>query len=411
MGNKKSNKRRALLCGFGDPGHTFPLIALGCALQKRGYEATIQTWSRWRNDIEAEGLSFTPAPEYRVFPTRLEPLKPYQAAVKAARTTAALIKEIEPDVVVCDVITAAPVLASELEGVPWVTLVPHLYPINAPNLPPYGIGCMPPATAAGKKIWQRLGKLSNRGVELGRQQLNGARSRLGLPPLAFTHGTISRRLCLVGTYPQLEYPRNWPPYVEITGPLAWERSDGDFAEPPGDGPLVVVAPSTSKDPKHRLLRSTLKGLEGMQVRVIGTTNGLDTDVPLPKTGNSVVVDWLAYGKAMSRADLVICHGGHGTMARALELGVPVLAAPVEGDMAENAARAAWTGVGRSIPWRLVSATSILWTVRSILADSSYKERALELKRWSLENNGAENAAEAVTRLISDKAASTRAKPA
>ena len=63
MPSGQHNKGRILLCGFGDPGHTFPLIALGLALVERGYEATVQTWSHWRSEIEAEGLSFSAAPE------------------------------------------------------------------------------------------------------------------------------------------------------------------------------------------------------------------------------------------------------------------------------------------------------------------------------------------------------------
>ena len=36
------------------------------------------------------------------------------------------------------------------------------------------------------------------------------------------HGGLSERLCLVGTFPQLEYPRRWPPGVHVVGPLMWE---------------------------------------------------------------------------------------------------------------------------------------------------------------------------------------------
>ena len=38
-------------------------------------------------------------------------------------------------------------------------------------------------------------------------ELNGARERVGLPPLPYTHGGISRELAIVATFPQLEYPR------------------------------------------------------------------------------------------------------------------------------------------------------------------------------------------------------------
>ena len=65
---------RILLGAFGDPGHAFPMIALGRALRERGHEVTLQTWERWRALVEVEGLAFTPAPEYAVFPQGPEPL-------------------------------------------------------------------------------------------------------------------------------------------------------------------------------------------------------------------------------------------------------------------------------------------------------------------------------------------------
>ncbi len=46
------------------------MIALGRALAARGHEVTLQTWERWREHVEAEGLTFAPAPEYTVFPQR-----------------------------------------------------------------------------------------------------------------------------------------------------------------------------------------------------------------------------------------------------------------------------------------------------------------------------------------------------
>ena len=79
-----------LLGAFGDPGHAFPMIALGRALAARGHEVTVQTWKRWREHVEAEGLTFAPAPEYHVFPIRArEPLDFYEAVVHATARHAA----------------------------------------------------------------------------------------------------------------------------------------------------------------------------------------------------------------------------------------------------------------------------------------------------------------------------------
>ena len=75
---------RVLLGAFGDPGHAFPMLALGSALVERGHEVALQTWRRWEDDAVAAGMTFAAAPEYQVFPTLEQPLKPYAAAVRAA---------------------------------------------------------------------------------------------------------------------------------------------------------------------------------------------------------------------------------------------------------------------------------------------------------------------------------------
>ena len=53
-----------------------------------------------------------------------------------------------------DILTLAPALAAELEGVPLATLVPHFYPPTAPGVPPYGLGAMPPRSALGRAVWR-----------------------------------------------------------------------------------------------------------------------------------------------------------------------------------------------------------------------------------------------------------------
>src|SRR5690606_35809421 len=145
-----------LLAAFGDPGHAFPAIALGRALAARGHEVVLQTWRRWRDHVEREGMRFEPAPEYQVFPTKGRHLKPYEAAVRAALETRPLVAELEPDAVVCDILTIAPAMAAELEGRPWATLVPHVLPTPAPGFPPYSVGARLPRTRAGAALWRAI---------------------------------------------------------------------------------------------------------------------------------------------------------------------------------------------------------------------------------------------------------------
>ena len=59
---------RVVVAAFGDAGHAFPAIALGRALSARGHEVLVETWERWREAVEREGLGFTAAEEYKTFP-------------------------------------------------------------------------------------------------------------------------------------------------------------------------------------------------------------------------------------------------------------------------------------------------------------------------------------------------------
>ena len=114
--------------------------------------------------------------------------------------------------------------------------------------------------------------------------------------------------------------------------------------------------------------------------------------------NAVCVEWISYTQALAAADLVVCHGGHGTIARALSAGVPVLACPAVGDMAENGARVQWAGAGLMVPWRLTGAGSIRWAVRRLLAEPRFGERAGQIAAWAADNPGAERGANLVEEL-------------
>ncbi|MEA2478810.1 MAG: hypothetical protein QOJ07_732 [Thermoleophilaceae bacterium] len=375
---------------------------------RRGHTVGIETWDRWREPCEAEGIEFAAAPIYEVWPPDGKALKPYQAAVRAAGDSRALIRSWDPDAVVVDILTVASALAAQAEDRPWATIVPHVLPTAEPGFPPYSIGARLPRTRAGARLWQLFDPLVRQGVEQGRVELNGARGRVGLPPLDHLHGGISRELAIVATFPQLEYPRrHWEPSAHVTGPLLWEQPYHDVELPPGDDPLVLVAPSTSQDPEQRMLAAALEGLAREPVRVIATYNRRVPPRPLAVPPNARLVDWLSYQRTMPECSAVVCHAGHGTLARALALGVPVVACPAAGDMAENSARVAWAGVGVSLPRRLVTARGIKLAVRRLLGEPGYAERARSVREWSELNDGAANAAALVEQFAAG-ATSTRA---
>jgi UDP:flavonoid glycosyltransferase YjiC (YdhE family) len=112
---------------------------------------------------------------------------------------------------------------------------------------------------------------------------------------------------------------------------------------------------------------------------------------------------------MPKADVVICHGGHGTVARALAAGAPLLVCPSVGDMGENAARVAWSGAGLSVPRRLLSRRSIRLATKRVLSEPGFMARAQEIAAWSVTHDGPAAAADLIEKAARN--ATSRLSPA
>ena len=394
-----NGRLRILVAAFGDAGHVFPAIALGEAIAARGHEIVIETWEERREAVEGAGLGFAAAEEYRMFPPPDPDSEEGQHAAEAAQALMPLLEDFQPHVVVSDILTLAPTLAAERAGIPLATLIPHIYPVVEPGLPFFAIGLRSPRTGLGRRIWRYGHDRALRiGLEQGRRDLNVQRARLGLPPIDRFHGGISLDLALVATYPQLEYPRSWPPGVEITGPMTFELPHPGIELPPGEDPLVLVAPSTAHDSDNHLVRTALAALADEPVRVVATTNRVAPQRPIEVPANAKLVEWLSYSQLMPAASLVISHGGHGTVARALGAGTPVLVCPIIGDMSETAMRVAWAGAGLSLPWRLCRPAPLRWAAQRLLHEPGFAAKAGHIADWGAANDGAERGAVLVEQL-------------
>src|SRR4030095_11377387 len=184
---RSDGRLRLLVAAFGDPGHAFSAIALARELRRRGHEVLVETWERWREPVEAEGLAFTGAQEYTVYPPPGPDTPDGQTAAAAARALARLMEGFEPDLVVSDILTLAPTLAAEVAGVPHATLIPHVYPVQQPGMPMYSLGLQPPRTALGRLGWRATAPLLGMGLRRGRDEFNETRARLGLGPIERYH--------------------------------------------------------------------------------------------------------------------------------------------------------------------------------------------------------------------------------
>ncbi|GAB2441761.1 hypothetical protein GCM10027262_51440 [Nocardia tengchongensis] len=351
-----------------DPGHAFPAIALCTRLLAAGDEPVLFTSPRWFDAARDAGIGVR----------RLKGLAPRaedddnDAGARIHQRAAHISTEILPDLsamlpelVVSDVLTAGGGMAAERLGLPWVELSPHPLYLQSKGLPPIGSGLAVGEGLRGRARDSVLRGLSSRAVRRGELQREQARESIGLP--AQDPGPTAR---LVATLPALEVPRpDWPDNAHLVGPLLWEPTDRILDLPPGDEPLVMVAPSTAQTGQVGLAEAALEAFQGAGVRVaISTLDTPPADLPAWATAGLGRQDEL-----LRHASVVIGGGGHGLLAKTLLAGVPIVTVPGGGDQWELANRAARQG--SSIFVRPLTPEALRDAVKRILDDPTYTAAA------------------------------------
>ena len=93
-----------------------------------------------------------------------------------------------------------------------------------------------------------------------------------------------------------------------------------------------------------IYRTALDAVAGLDVRVLLTVGRRFDPAALGRLPANVHVErWVDHTDAVHAADLVVCHGGSGTVFATLAAGVPLVVVPVLGDQFDNGRRVAQCG--------------------------------------------------------------------
>ncbi|GAA5055719.1 hypothetical protein GCM10023318_32200 [Nocardia callitridis] len=353
-----------------DPGHAFPAIALCLRLRAAGDEPVLFTGSRWLEAARGVGISVRRLKGLAPRPSDDETDAGTRIHERAAHISTEILPDLSamlPELVVSDVLTAGGGMAAERLGVPWVELSPHPLYLPSKALPPIGSGLAPGVGLRGRMRDGLLRTMTARDIRHGLQQRERARQGVDLP--VPDPGPAAR---LIATLPALEVPRpDWPDHAHVIGPLFWEPTDAILRPPPGDAPLVVVAPSTAHTGVADMVETVLEALAGAGVRVaISMLDSPPGELPGWATAGLGRQDEL-----LTHAALVIGGGGHGLLAKSLSAGVPVVTVPGGGDQWELANRV--VRQGSSILVRPLAVEAVRSAVREILADPGFAAAAAE----------------------------------
>jgi MGT family glycosyltransferase len=320
-----------------------------------------------------------------------------------AQDVSEAVGDARPDLVVCSMFCVGGMVAAEAAGLPVDVVVPNIYPFSAPGLPPFGLGVQPARGIVGRFRDRVLNEVVERVWDgKGLARLNALRHRFDLPPVVHFLDQIARaRRQLVLTSASFDFPARLPDNVRYVGPVldepVWAES-APWTAPAGDGPLVLVALSSTFQNQIDCLQRIVDALSSMPVRALVTTGPAIEAGALRPSPNVAIVERAPHREVLSQAALVITHGGHGTVMKALAAGVPMVVLPHGRDQADTAMRVTARGAGVTLA-RTASPGTITRAALRVLTNDSYgasARRLGEVIRRDAEGNALTRELEALT---------------
>lgn len=197
--------------------------------------------------------------------------------------------------------------------------------------------------------------------------LNDTRVALGLMPIetVLEQLEVATRFLLASSR-SFDFPvKELPELIRYIGPQldepAWAkpwRSPWPENDP---RPLVAICFSTTYQAHEGVLQKVIDAAAELPVRVLVTLGQVASESVRPAE-NTVVVASAPHNAVMQQAAVVVTHGGHGTVMRALSHHRPMLVIPHGRDQDENAVRVVVHGAGLRM-----TASSTLEEIRTALS--------------------------------------------
>ena len=324
---------RILFTFAGGTGHAEPLVPVADAARAAGHAVAFggaasavdglrrQGFTAFADDEESGRGLRQIAPLLDVDPAHEdEVLRDYYAGRSARSRRGNVLARCEqwaPELVVCDEVDFGAMVAAEQAGLPHATML---------------------VIAAGSFVR----------AELLAEPLHDLRASAGLapePPLAM----LSRYLVLSPFAPSFRDPAFPLPATAHSFravPSDTDPAPGWLASLPAVPTVYFTLGTVFNMESGDLFSRVLSGLRDLPINLIVTV-GRDLSAGSfgPQPRNVHIESYLPQRQILPRCDLVVCHGGSGTVAAALAAGLPLVVLPMGADQPLNAGRCTALGVG------------------------------------------------------------------
>lgn len=341
-------------------GNVTPALVTAVRVRDAGHQAMVIGPQSLGERVSAEGLDFVPR------------LVPDEWDVEAMATSVRdLVERYDIDVTIVDYMLPGAICGAEATGRPTAALVHTLY----------------------AALW-RDGSPHPMAFAASTEEVNRARSAVGLEPVDHVGDLLERVDRVLVTCPA---------EVDIVMPdiAASVRYVGAAMDPPGtawverrfpDRPLVALSLGTTPMGEEALVQRLLDALADEPVEVLALLGDHLRPETFRAPANALVRGYVRHGSVFPAADLVVTHGGLGTVLAALRYGVPMLCLPLGREQPENAAAAERLGAGRVLDTD-ASVEEIRDAVGEILGTDRYRIAAEQMstcfltedERWPIED--------------------------
>jgi len=341
------------------------------APSKAGRSREYDTWDDWSQDNPADG-----------FANLMENLIAGPALAFAEDVLDELRREPADLVIASEMLFGVP-LGCEAIGQRHVLLGVNIPLFPMPGFIPLGPGLAPPRTEEERAVHAEVGAGSRQMLNAFLPRFNEARAALALPPLAdICDQHKSAEAFFIATARAFDFaPDVLPAKVAYVGPLlsdpAWAKPWRSPFPSADARPLALVAFSTTFQNQVGVLQNVVDAIASLPMRAIVTLGGPILPEEVRGAENVVVIESAPHDAILRDASLVITHGGHGTVMKALVHGRPLLVLPHGRDQEDNATRVEARGAGLRLA-RSAGVGEIRAAVTRLLEEDSFAASARAL---------------------------------
>jgi UDP:flavonoid glycosyltransferase YjiC (YdhE family) len=381
---------RVLFTFAGRSGHADPLVPIACAVTAAGHSAAFAGRRSGAAVAEAQGFTLFAIPaESAGSPPAITPLlgldmereyrvlRDFYAGLEArlrATRILELIAEWHPDLIVCDEVDFGGMIAAERLGVPHATVL---------------------VTASGSFVR----------ADVVAEPLNALRAEHGLSPdpePAMPGGRL-----VVSPFPPSfrdpAYPL--PPNAlsirpELVDPHS-RKIASSWRSHSSERPTVYLTLGTVFNTESGdLFDRAISGLRELPIDLVVTVGrDIDPDAFGPQPEHVHIERYIPQSTLLPRCDLVVNHGGSGSVTGALSHGLPMVVIPMGADQSLNAARCEQLGVGIALDAVRATPRSIRAAAADVLDSSHYRVVAEGIRAEIAALPGPETAVPLLERLI------------